>query len=142
LNLAKAVKCSKNTSAEGILGEINSILMLAEIHNFNQYLNSTLPLKDKIDVLLQIFTQVKLLLILDNYESILNNKRRIADPQVAALLNHLLNGLSAKSKMIITSRWEFDPLEGRLQDQIIRINLPEFILLHRPPVNEPLRLAG
>jgi tetratricopeptide (TPR) repeat protein len=140
--LIKAIKCTPNTTAEGILGEINSVLMLAGIHDFNQFLNQPYPIQTKTDILLQIMTQIKLLLILDNCESILNDKRKIADGELAAMINQLLNGLATKSKVIITTRWEFDPLEGRLQEGVIKIHLPEFnFFTARQLMNRYERLA-
>lgn len=119
--------------------------------DFNQYIHAPIPLESKTDVLVQILNQVRFLIIFDNFEDCLKgvpdlsgdslNKLRtpketrvsdlsgeiqIADPDLAKFIRHLLNNVASNTKFIFTTRYDFDPLKGRLEGEIEHISLAEF----------------
>src|SRR5690606_40310560 len=53
-------------------------------------------------------------------------------PILKTFLQQLLNNTYTGTKFIITTRYDFDPLEGRLPESIEHISLPE---LHFPQTN-------
>ena len=59
-------------------------------------------------------------------------KVNIENSELKAFIQHLLNNTIRNTKFIITTRYDFDPLEGRLVSGIEHISLPE---LHFPQAN-------
>ena len=75
---------------------------------------------------MNILNQRRFLIILDNFESCLDeSKTQIADPDLRAFIAHLLNATAANTKYIITTRYDFDPLDGRLMGAIEHLPIPE-----------------
>ena len=129
----KAIRCRATLKPEDILNELNGFLNLAGINEFNQYIHDSIPLESKIDVLIQILNQVRFLIIFDNFEDCLIQPTKarlqrfhIANPDLAKFIKHLLNNVASNTKFIFTTRYDFDPLEGRLEGEIERISLAEF----------------
>ncbi len=80
----------------------------------------------KTNILIQILKRKKILIVFDNCESILNTDfNAIADESLRKFFNQLLGSLQTGSKIIITTRYVFDPLEGRLTSSIFRLPLGE-----------------
>ena len=99
----------------------------------NQILNQQVPLEVKTSMLVNILNQLRFLIILDNFEDCLDEDRKdIENPELKAFIQHLLNNTISNTKFIITTRYDFDPLEGRLPESIEHISLPE---LHFPQTN-------
>lgn len=119
-------KCNLQTRPEDILNGLNALLILAGISTLNQILYQPMPLQAKTAVLVNILNQRRFLIILDNFESCLNESRtKIADPELQQFIEHLLNATATSTKYIITTRYDFDPLPGRLTGAIEHLPLPE-----------------
>jgi tetratricopeptide (TPR) repeat protein len=124
------MKCTQTTRPEDILNKVNNFLMMKGISNLNQILNQQVPFEVKTSVLVNILNQLRFLIILDNFEDCLDEDRKeIESPELKAFLQHLLNNTVSNTKFIITTRYDFDPLEGKLLASIEHIPLPE---LHFP----------
>ncbi len=122
-------KCNSQTRAEDLLNGLNAFLNLAGISALNQILYSPAPLQAKAAALVGILNQKRFLIILDNFESCLDEGRqKIADPELRQFVEHLLNATASGSKFIITTRYDFDPLEGRLLGAIEHLSVPEMPL--------------
>ncbi|HII00119.1 TPA: tetratricopeptide repeat protein [Methanosarcinaceae archaeon] len=127
------VRCTPTTKPEDILNKFNGFLMMKGRHELNQVLNQPVPLDVKTSSLVTILSQIRFLVIFDNFEDCLNEDRNdIENPELKAFIQHLLNNTSRNTKFIITTRYDFDPLEGRLTGGIEHISLPE---LHFPQTN-------
>lgn len=121
-----AMRCRAATRPEDILNELNAFLLLAGIQQLNQVLYQPVPLKVKTAALAGILNQLRFLIILDNFEDCLDETRsNIANPELREFIQHLLNNTITNTKFIITTRYNFDPLEGRLTGAIEHISLPE-----------------
>ena len=130
---AFGMKCTSTTRPEDILIKINSFLMMKGRFELNQILNQQVPLEVKTRLLVNILNQLRFLIILDNFEDCLDEDRKqIENPELKAFIQHLLNNTISNTKFIITTRYDFDPLEGRLPESIEHISLPE---LHFPQTN-------
>ena len=124
---------------EEILDKINNFLMMAGKFELNQYLKKSasegqpVPLEVKTSKLANILKQNRFLIIFDNFEDCLNEDRTgIENPELKTFISQLLNETYKGTKFIITTRYDFDPLEGRLTEGIEHISLPE---LHFPQAN-------
>ncbi len=127
------MKCTSTTRPEDIPNKINNFLMMKGIFNLNQILNQPALLEIKTSYLVNILNQLRFLIILDNFEDCLNEDREdIENPELKAFIQQLLNDTYTGTKFIITIRYDFDPLEGRLSEGIEHISLPE---LHFPQTN-------
>jgi len=119
-------RCGPQTRAEDLLIGLNSFLNMGGIQSLNQVLSSQAPISVKTAMLVRILNQRRFLIILDNMESCLDEgEKQIADPELRDYISALLSGVAAGSKFIITSRIDFDPLEGRLVSAIEHYPLPE-----------------
>ena len=120
------MKCGETTKPEDILNELNAFLNMAGIPHLNEILYQPAPLKVKTAALVNILNQTRFLIIFDNFEDCLNEERSsIANPELKEFIQHLLNNTISNTKFIITTRYNFDPLEGRLTGAIEHIQLPE-----------------
>lgn len=120
------MKCRVTTRPEDILNEFNAFLNLAGMSQLNQILYQPLPLKAKTAALVSILNQRRYLIIFDNFEDCLNEASgNIASPELKEFIQHLLNNTISNTKFIVTTRYNFDPLEGRLTGGIEHISLPE-----------------
>jgi tetratricopeptide (TPR) repeat protein len=127
------MRCTSTTRPEDILIKINNFLMMKGIFNLNQIMNQQVPLEVKAALLVNILNQLRFLIILDNFEDCLDEDRKdFENPELKAFLQHLLNNTISNTKFIITTRYDFDPLDGRLPESIEHISLPE---LHFPQAN-------
>ncbi len=114
------------TKPEDILNELNAFLLRGGIQQLNQILHQPNPLKVKTAELVNILNQRRFLVIFDNFEDCLNEARSgIASPELNEFIQHLLNNTISNTKFIITTRYNFDPLEGRLTGAIEHISLSE-----------------
>ena len=103
-----------------------SFLNLAGISQLNQILTQTIPIQAKVAALVGILNQCRFLVILDNFESCLDDSRTgIADAGLKEFVTHLLNTTVTNTKYIITTRYDFDPLDGRLMGAIEHLSLAE-----------------
>ena len=112
-------KCNAQTRPEDILNGLCAFLNMAGISALNQILYSPAPLQVKTAALVSILNQKRFLIILDNFESCLDESQpEIADPELRQFVEHLLNATASSTKYIITTRYDFDPLEGRLMGRL------------------------
>jgi tetratricopeptide (TPR) repeat protein len=119
-------RCHPQTKAEDILFGLNSFLNMLGIQSLNQVLSSPAPISVKTAMLVRILNQRRFLVILDNFESCLDEGgKQIADPELRDFVSYLLGATTANTKYIITSRIDFDPLERRLVSAIEHYPLPE-----------------
>ncbi|HII00239.1 TPA: tetratricopeptide repeat protein [Methanosarcinaceae archaeon] len=124
------MRCTPTTRPEDILNKINNFLMRKGIFNLNQ----PASLEVKTSMLVNILNQLRFLIIFDNFEDCLDEDRKdIENPELKAFIRHLLNNTISNTKFIITTRYDFDPLEDRLLEGIEHISLPE---LHFPYTNQ------
>ena len=118
-------KCRKTTAAEEILDELNTFLLMDGVDQLNRVIHAQVPLKVKTQTLVNILNQLRYLLIFDNFEDCLDEKDEIGDPDLRGFVKQLLNGIHSNTKIIFTTRHNFDPLEGRLIADVEHISLPE-----------------
>jgi len=127
------VKCTPVIRPEDILNKFNSFLLMKGRPELNQILNQQVPLEVKTSLLVTILNQIRFLVIFDNFEDCLNEDRNdIENPELKAFISHLLNNTTRNTKFLITTRYDFDPLNGRLTSGIEHLSLPE---LHFPQTN-------
>ncbi|NQE04732.1 Photosystem I assembly protein Ycf3 [ANME-1 cluster archaeon GoMg1] len=120
------MRCSPTTRPEDILNKLNAFLNLAGFQQLNLMLYQPVPLDVKTAALVNILNQKRFLIIFDNFEDCLDETRtNIASLDLKYFIQHLLNNTITNTKFIITSRYNFDPLEGRLTGGIEHISLPE-----------------
>ena len=151
----KAIKATPTLRPEDVLSELNAFLNLAGINQLNPVIHAPMRLADKTAVMAQILNQVPFLVIFDNFEDVLVRGRAvregqspapspkvggglgrgpagervratdIADPALAGFFEQLLQGVAKETKFLFTSRYDFDPLGGRLTGEVGRILLGE-----------------
>jgi len=127
------IKFTPTTKPEDVLNKFNSFLLMKGRPELNQILNQQVPLEVKTTLLVTILNQIRFLVIFDNFEDCLNEERNdIENLELKAFIQHLLNNTTRNTKFLITTRYDFDPLEGRLAAGIEHISLPE---LHFPQTN-------
>jgi tetratricopeptide (TPR) repeat protein len=120
------IKFTPTTRPEDILNKFNSFLLMKGRPELNQILNQQVPLEVKTSLLVNILNQIRFLVIFDNFEDCLNEERSdIENLELKAFIQHLLNTTTRNTKFLITTRYDFDPLEGRLAAGIEHISLPE-----------------
>jgi len=127
------IKFTPTTRPEDILNKFNNFLLMKGRSELNQILNQQVPLEVKITLLVEILKQIRFLVIFDNFEDCLNEGRNdIENLELKTFVQHLLNNTTRNTKFLITTRYDFDPLDGRLASGIEHISLPE---LHFPQTN-------
>lgn len=120
------IRFTPTTRPEDILNKFNSFLLMKGRPELNQILNQQVPLEVKTSLLVTILNQIRFLVIFDNFEDCLNEDRNdIENPELKAFIQHLLNNTTRNTKYLITTRYDFDPLDGRLASGIEHISLPE-----------------
>ncbi|HWQ47941.1 MAG TPA: tetratricopeptide repeat protein [Methanosarcina sp.] len=127
------IKFTPTTRPEDILNKFNNFLLMKGRPELNQILNQQVPLEVKTTLLVEILKQIRFLVIFDNFEDCLNEEKNdIENLELKAFIQHLLNNTTRNTKFLITTRYDFDPLDGRLAAGIEHISLPE---LHFPQTN-------
>jgi len=127
------IKFTPTTRPEDVLNKFNSFLLMKGRPELNQILNQQVPLEVKTTLLVNILNQIRFLVIFDNFEDCLNEEKNdIENLELKAFIQHLLNNTTRNTKFLITTRYDFDPLDGRLASGIEHISLPE---LHFPQTN-------
>ena len=120
------IKFTSTTRPEDVLNKFNTFLLMKGRHELNQILNQQVPLEVKTTLLVSILNQIRFLVIFDNFEDCLNEERNdIENLELKAFIQHLLNNTTRNTKFLITTRYDFDPLDGRLAAGIEHISLPE-----------------
>ncbi len=115
---------------EEVLRALNGFLKRCGVDALDAVVLSPAPLPQKIDALVGLLRQMRLVLIFDNCESWLtavDGRHVVADPEVADLLARLTAGLDRGSKLILTSRYTFDLLPpGRGTGAVLPVPLGEW----------------
>jgi tetratricopeptide (TPR) repeat protein len=120
------MRCNTATKPEDILNRLNAFLNMAGIPHLNQILYQPVPMDVKTATLAGLLNQRRFLIIFDNFEDCLDEARSsIANPELKEFIQHLLNNTVTNTKFIITTRYNFDPLEGRLTGSLEHISIPE-----------------
>jgi tetratricopeptide (TPR) repeat protein len=120
------MRLTSNSRPENILERINSFVMMKGLFQLKEILNQPVSLEVKTAVLVNILNQVRFLIIFDNFEDCMNEDRNdIENHEIKEFIQHLLNNTISGTKFIRTTRYDFDPLEGRLTGDIEHISLPE-----------------
>jgi tetratricopeptide (TPR) repeat protein len=80
----------------------------------------------KSTLLVDIFNSRRFLIILDNFDSCLDASTEcIADPELREFVEYLLNATYTNTKYLITSCYNFDPLDKKLAGTIEHLSLSE-----------------
>jgi len=123
-----AFDCSGGLKIEEILVQLNGFLKRNGIDAFDIICNSDEPVEMKINYLAQILSQIKLLLIFDNFETLLceeKKKWQLKDEDLKKGLKALVTQCKDGTCFIFTSRYTFDITDGRLLNILDEINLGE-----------------
>jgi len=121
-------KCTSGFNVEELLIKINDYLIRNKVDVFDQICTAPIPIGQKISYLSQILIQIKLLLIFDNFEDVLdsdNKFKTIKDPVLRDAFQTLINQCSDGTKFLFTSRYTFDLTDGRLTNVLDEINFGE-----------------
>lgn len=119
-------KFSTNTRPQDVLYDFNTFLEKGGISTSDHNLSPRESLQISTASMVAILNQRRFLVILDNFESCLDeNNTHIADPNLRWFLEHLLNDTGFNSKFIITSRYKFDPLLGQLGESMGFLSVPD-----------------
>ncbi len=122
------IGCKTAPTAEQILLEINTFLMLNGNNMLSQVMQAPLELSQKIEYLPQVLNMARYLIIFDNFEDMLDITKEphaIKDSIVRHLLETLVVNLRA-SRVLITSRLDFDfTRDRRYQSAILPVPLRE-----------------
>ena len=136
----KAVRMLPTTRPEDVLSELNAFLNIAGVDRLNQVLHVQAPLAAKTAVLAQVLTQFPLLVLFDNCEDVLTSGKtvrndidfghltgvsEIADPDLRLFFEQLVNSVANGTRFLFTTRYDFDPVRGRLTAEIDHIALGE-----------------
>jgi tetratricopeptide (TPR) repeat protein len=123
------LRARPDLTADEILRAFNDFFKLHGIEAFDPVMRAPIPLAQKVDALTQVLRQVRLIVLFDNCEDWLTEeggRHRLANPDLAALLAGLITALDQGSKLLLTSRYRFDPLpRGRLSGALLPVHLGE-----------------
>ena len=138
---ALSIDCRSTPTAEQILLEVGTFLILNGNDKFSQVMEAPLETKQKIEYLPQILNAVRsrYLLIFDNFEDMLDptgEPHTIKDELIRHLLETLTINLR-ESRVIVTSRLDFVfTRDNRYQGNILSVKLPDLTRM------ETFRLIG
>jgi tetratricopeptide (TPR) repeat protein len=123
-----AFDCRSGLTIEEILIQLNEFLKRLGVQELDAAMKAQIPVEQKVDYLAQALSQVKLLLIFDNFETLLpeeKDRREIADPSLKKGLGALVKQCTDGSRFLFTSRYTFNLTDERLTNVIDEINLGE-----------------
>jgi len=123
-----AFNCREGLTIEGILTRLDLYLKSNGENALEAVCAAPIPMEQKINYLAQVLSQVRLLLIFDNFETLLvddEENSEIADPELKKGLKSLVNQCSNWTSFLFTSRYTFNLMDGRLTNVIDEINLGE-----------------
>ncbi len=138
---ALSIDCRSTPTAEQILLEVGTFLILNGNDKFSQVMEAPLETEQKIEYLPQILNEARsrYLLIFDNFEDMLDPTE---EPHTVKdeLIRHLLETLTInlrESRVIVTSRLDFVfTRDNRYQGNILSVKLPDLTRM------EAFRLIG
>ena len=124
-----AFDCIAGLRMEEVLLRLNEFLKRNGVDVLDNICTSEEPMEIKIGYLAQVLSQIKLLLIFDNFESLLleeKNRWEISETDLKKGLKALITQCKDGSRFLFTSRYTFNLTDGRLTNVIDEINLGEF----------------
>ncbi|MBI5417620.1 AAA family ATPase [Candidatus Poribacteria bacterium] len=104
-------KCSKGTTIEEVLINLNIFFKGIGINQLDQVCNAPIPIETKLNYLAQVLSQIKLLLIFDNFEELLLEEKdrwEIRDANFKNGLKILINQCKDGTRFLFTSRYTFN----------------------------------
>ena len=113
---------------ERFLQELSDFLSRNGIYDLKDVLKITGSLNLQINYAVQILSNIKLLVILDNFESVLEQEEsyyKIKDLELEEGLRTIINQCSEGIKFLFTSRYTFEFMKGRSKSYIDVINIGE-----------------
>ncbi len=120
--------CREGLAPDTMLMHFNLFLQRLGIKQLDDAIKQNLPIEAKIEFLGQVLSQIKLLVIFDNFETLLSEKegkREIADPGLKKALKTLVTQSKDGSRFLFTSRYTFNLTDGRITNLIDEINMAE-----------------
>jgi len=123
-----AFNCGSGLKIEEVLIQLNEFLKRIDVNALDEVVTSRAPINIKINYLAQLLTQVKLLLLFDNFESLLKEeggKWELTDTVLKNNLKSLINQCKEGTRFIFTSRNTFNLTDGRITGEIDEINIGE-----------------
>ncbi len=123
-----AFDCGSGLKIEEILIQLNEFLKRIDVNALDEVVTSQAPIDIKINYLAQVLTQIKLLLIFDNFDSLLKKEGgrwELTNPVLKKGLKSLINQCKEGSRFIFTSRYTFNLTDGRITGEIDEINIGE-----------------
>lgn len=118
----------EDLTIERFLQELSEFLSTNGIPNLRDVMQSKDPINLKINYAVQLLSKIKLLVILDNFESVLSeeaNYYEIKDSELENGLRTLVNQCSEGIKFLFTSRYTFEFMKGRSKNYIDEIDIGE-----------------
>ncbi len=126
-----AFDCREGLTAEEILIKLNDYLKRNGVDALGNVCIAPIPVEIKINYLTQVLSQIKLLLIFDNCETLLQKDKKsyeIADKDLKKGLNALVTQCKDGTRFLFTSRYTFNLTDSRLTNVMDEINLGELSL--------------
>ncbi|MBI5663467.1 MAG: tetratricopeptide repeat protein [Nitrospirae bacterium] len=123
-----AFDCRQGLTAEEIFMKLNDFLNRIGVDALNKVSTEPIPIEVKMQYLAQVLSQVRLLLIFDNLETLISKDEKsceIADVELKKALKTLVTQCKDSTKFIFTSRYTFNLTDGRLTNVMDEINLGE-----------------
>jgi len=120
--------CREALSAEKIIMQLHEFFKRFNINVLEDVMQSPVPIEAKIEFLAQALSKIKLLLIFDNFESLLSEEKgkwEIDNPDLKKALKTLVTQCHDGTRFLFTSRYTFNLTDDRLTNLIDEINLGE-----------------
>lgn len=119
----RVIRMRETITSENILKEMKGLLNDADIRDFDAVFCSHAPLEGKTRCLAQILSREPFLFILDHCEEILDNDQQVRDQTLRRLLQMLLENVTAQSKFVFISRYDFDTTDGSPEARVAHLGL-------------------
>lgn len=97
-----------NIAPETVLLELHRYLSMRGMNQLQPLIGQSVPPEMLANFLAQLLSQLPLLLIFDNFESLLDENHQIADGDMFKFLNTLVKTTATGSKFLFTTRYLFD----------------------------------
>ena len=160
LDGVKAIRMQPATTAKEALDQLAGFLLVhnaqfnhPQIGQFARIKDEAIPLENKVGLLVQILNDLRILVILDNYEDVLLQGQAVSqkaqvnlqalDPELPRLVQLLIEGVTHGSRFVITSRVDFEPVDirrtpgivGHLSLEELRFTEAAYLMESLPPLD-------
>ena len=160
LDGVKAIRMQPATTAKEALDQLAGFLLVhnaqfnhPQIGQFARIKDEAIPLENKVGLLVQILNDLRILVILDNYEDVLLQGQAVSqkaqvnlqalDPELPRLVQQLIEGVTHGSRFVITSRVDFEPVDvrrtpgivGHLSLEELRFTEAAYLMESLPPLD-------